>query len=433
MSTNDENNSSSLGPFPAGKNNIMDATNLPEGSLAEALDVDLTNPGNVISRPKFSKIYTGDGISSLYKDYFVERRQLKRLLEDSDGVFTSEIVNQFIQNDHVAYCDINDTIFYSDEYDVYSESNNHAKLGHTYPENINVVSTGAGSLVAGTYLISICFVNDITGEVYQASPLQTLTVANDSSVSISWLAHTSYSVNIYISQPNGEVLYLQKSVISSFNSANVSYVVNDTHAVPTLDKYPMPGGSILAAFDGRLYSAYGTVLWYSEPQWYSVCDRAHNFFQFAAPITIVQAVDSGLFVAADKTYFISTSGKAANSLNNLSIREVSAYKGIAGTGLTVDASKVSLEKRVEGKLAYWFSNNGGVFGLPDGSIYEISKDRLIVPDGLKCGTSYSTDNNELNKIVTSLQYYANASNLSNDDVSSDVATAKLYRNGVEIL
>lgn len=67
---------------------------------------------------------------------------------------------------------------------------------------------------------------------------------------------------------------------------------------------PMPAGSNIAHHGGRLLVAVGSALIYSEPFQPSLRDSARGYELFPAAIKCIAAVEGGVFVVADKTYFI---------------------------------------------------------------------------------------------------------------------------------
>lgn len=67
---------------------------------------------------------------------------------------------------------------------------------------------------------------------------------------------------------------------------------------------PMPPGQHIAYHAGRLLVAVGTALIYSEPFTPTLRDEAKGFELFPAPITCLAAVEAGVFVVADQTYFL---------------------------------------------------------------------------------------------------------------------------------
>jgi len=67
---------------------------------------------------------------------------------------------------------------------------------------------------------------------------------------------------------------------------------------------PMPAGSSIAYHAGRLLVAVGQYLIYSEPFTPNLRDESRGFEVFPAPITCLAAVEGGVFVMADQTYFL---------------------------------------------------------------------------------------------------------------------------------
>lgn len=66
----------------------------------------------------------------------------------------------------------------------------------------------------------------------------------------------------------------------------------------------MPPGQCIAHHNARLLVAVGSVLVYSDPFTPHLRDAAKGFEIFPAPITCLAAVEGGVMVLSDKTYFI---------------------------------------------------------------------------------------------------------------------------------
>jgi len=67
---------------------------------------------------------------------------------------------------------------------------------------------------------------------------------------------------------------------------------------------PMPAGSNIAHHGGRLLVAVGSALIYSEPFTPHLRDPSRGYELFPSAIKCIAAVEGGVFVVADKTYFI---------------------------------------------------------------------------------------------------------------------------------
>jgi len=412
------NKTVTLSPFPQGMNNIQKESKLPEGSLRSAINVDITDDGSIRRRKQFSRIYTGTSIANLYKRYFTEGGVLKYLESDN----TATVVNSNIISSDIAYCEMNNGIYYTDGNKVFNP--NHEPVGLEKPTFFNVSDT-TGALRNGKYQISICHINLVTGELSGATnPIILDVVSGGISLTDISIPSGEYATNVYISDTNGADIYFHTTLPNGQQSLTITVIKQNKHLVQTLDMSPIPGGSIIQSYNGRLYVAKDEVLWYSQPHRYGLHKQSSDFLLFAKPITVVQPVDDGLYIVADKTYFIS-----GNDPSQQQLREVSNLQGIEGTGITLDASYFSLEYK--GKVAYWFSDKGGVIGLPSGQIQEFSKDRLAVPTDLQKGSTMYVEENGIHKIVSSIG--TSGSGLNNSIGASDNATATLIRNGNVVL
>ena len=233
-----------------------------------------------------------------------------------------------------------------------------------------------------------------------------------------------YITNVYISDTDGADLYFHSSVAVGVSFVDIRKSHNDKHLIATLNMSEMIGGSIIQPFNGRLYSANDTVLWYSQPLRYGLLKKSSDFYLFASRITIVQPVDNGLYIVADKTYFLS-----GEDPSNIQLKEISNLTAIEGTGLTLDTSNFAFDKVAPGRCAYWMSSQGAVVGLPSGRIIEYAKDRLAVPKDMVKGTSTYIEDDGIHRLVTSLDVLGgNRNNVG----AGDNAVATLIRNGIEI-
>ena len=127
------------------------------------------------------------------------------------------------------------------------------------------------------------------------------------------------------------------------------------------DLVPMPPGSNLAYHNARLLVAVGNALIYSEPFTPHLRDAARGFELFPAPITCVAAVEAGVFVVADKTYFI------AGGFPAQTVRAVLPYGGPSQqAGYRPDGG------------AHWMSTRGIVACSKDGEITNLQDKHIAI-------------------------------------------------------
>lgn len=119
---------------------------------------------------------------------------------------------------------------------------------------------------------------------------------------------------------------------------------------------PMPAGQHIAHHAGRLLVAVGSAVIYSEPFTPHLRDEAKGFELFPAPITCLAAVEAGVFVVADKTYFI------AGGLPAQTVRAVLEY----------GAPEQQPSYRKDGS-AHWMSERGLVSCTRAGEIANLQE------------------------------------------------------------
>ena len=119
---------------------------------------------------------------------------------------------------------------------------------------------------------------------------------------------------------------------------------------------PMPAGQHIAHHAGRMLVAVGSAVIYSEPFTPHLRDEAKGFELFPAPITCLAAVEAGVFVVADKTYFI------AGGLPAQTVRAVLEY----------GAPEQQPSYRKDGS-AHWMSERGLVSCTRAGEIANLQE------------------------------------------------------------
>ena len=141
---------------------------------------------------------------------------------------------------------------------------------------------------------------------------------------------------------------------------------------PPTDKdelYTMVPGRLLTYYNGRLYSANGGVIWYSNPQDYEHLELKANFIPFPEQITMMKATSKGIWVSADKIYFLR--GGDAEDL----VAEVKdTKKAVIGTAIQINESEI--DSREDGIVVIWLTHEGICFGSDNGNFTNLSEDKL---------------------------------------------------------
>lgn len=383
--SDDSTLSINLDKFTKGKNNVAKETSLPEGSLRDAINVDVDNVGNTRRREGYTLLYSGLSIDSLYKRYFREANKLKYLNTDNTATIIADVTSL------ISYMEVNNLIYCTD--------------GNT---NLILKDTTAYSLGIPT--------PKIIGQEPESGDIQTTyTYRNTLTREESGAARGMVNSSSFPKQ--GYDLIQWNTTGNDGRFYDSSGRILETQFMDIL-----PAGQIIEYYKGRVYVAKGSTLWYSEPHRYGLTKLATNFFNFPSHITICIAVDSGIYVVADKTYFINFS-----KTEEARIKEVSQDTGVEGTGLLVPGNSLGFD--FEEEIAYWISSKGAILGLPDGRLHDLTKKVLAISNNSsEIGSSLYREYNSIKQIISSMPVGGEISKLG----SSDSATLTVIRNGIEI-
>lgn len=191
---------------------------------------------------------------------------------------------------------------------------------------------------------------------------------------------------IYVSHPGGEVMYLLAESAGGSVTAGEQRIGGQC---PTLHLQALPAGDALQLHGGRLYVVRGSVIYFSEPYQFGAMAPT-NFLQFPAPVTVLAAMPTGLFVVADKTYWMLGTDPAMASME-----VVNEHTGVAR----------SLARLSNGR-AVWGSSQGTVVGNKDGEVVSLT-DAVVPSDRVLPGTTGATlpvERNGVDQIISKRQH-----------------------------
>ena len=161
---------------------------------------------------------------------------------------------------------------------------------------------------------------------------------------------------------NGVDLFIvENGVVSAFKTPTANF------------KLPILPVQIVAFFSRRLYYAVGNVLYYSDADNIEQSDTRDDPFVFNKLITMVLALDNGIYVGADKVYWLA--GKAPEDFQINGV----AYDGgvVTGTGVAFDASLVG----GTGKIGMFTATDGICIGTDSGQVQNLTLNKIAFADG----------------------------------------------------
>jgi hypothetical protein len=188
------------------------------------------------------------------------------------------------------------------------------------------------------------------------------------------------------------------------NPSVIGYIENGVNTLftnPTEDFrfIPLPGQHI-EYYNGRLYIARNETIWYTDVNYFNQVDRRDNFIQFENEITMMQAVDDGIWVCVgdinrQNTYFIQGA-----VVEDMTLRSFASYGCIEGSDVKIrDARKIG--EGLTGTAVMWASDGGICIGGNGGQFINITDGKFNTPNK-RFGAGLFRDQDGLAQYITTL-------------------------------
>ena len=235
------------------------------------------------------------------------------------------------------------------------------------------VQLGDGALEAGHYSVALAWLRGT-----QEGPLSamvTAVVGERGALTVTLplaLDPTVTGMRLYHSRCNGGELLRGEDYPVGTTEVVVPLLPKLGAAAQWLHMEPMPAGLYLAYWRGRLVTATGNVLRFSEALAYHLHDPRHGVVQLPQRITFVQPVEGGLWVGqVDHVLFL-----VGTTLAELAVQRKASKPPVPGTAIALSAQD-SGELSAGGRaVVAWLAGNGFVLGTADGSLVETQAKRI---------------------------------------------------------
>lgn len=407
-----------------GLNNVDEEEALSTRELRVALNVDITDRGFIKRRKGYTQLQSGS-FHSLWSEGGVA------LVVSGDSLYSidpnmelSLVRSGLALGRTLSYAYVDGNVYYSNGIVTGRVDNGlqDQTWGVEMP-NSPVLTAVSGGFEPGSYLVKLTFV-DASGVESGASQYAYINLQDGQAVSVGLptaLSQTIEHINVYRTPTNGERYYLAATV--PYGTANV-VLSSESSAVQleTDGLYPVEPGHVVGEYNGRIYVFNGKALYFTEAMGYNSMRLADNFFLYPVNITDVIIARDGIFVGADKTYFLGGADPAEMEQNTASVSVP-----VRGTSIVVDGSSVEAIDATE-DVPMWVSDYGFMAGLPGGNVVELTRKKVDFPVG-PTGTSHVVNSEGISKLITVLKSpAAKANNLG----FGDRVTAEVRRNGVVI-
>ena len=352
-----------------GINNRVPSHRLPVGAMADAINIDILDDGTFETRPGkrvISVVSDGHSLYSVAGRMLLAVEDTLREVEQVEP-FTTRLLASGLSGGRVSYVDVNGEAWWSNG----TQSGRIQADGNNRPWCIPkpaapTLQAVSGTLPAGKYQVAIAHMS-ATLEESAPSLISTIELATAGGVQAILPSAPAgvASTKVFITACNGSALFRHSVVASSTASVSITTAPNAGEAVG--DRFLLeatPPGQLLSIFNGCLLSAQGGVLYISEPYRFGYHNPIKGRIPFPEPITVIAPVDTGIFVVADKTYWIS-----GRDLSQAEALPKSGLRAVFGSALTI----------AEGRTVAWFSEKGVVVGEQDGSVRLLTNEAFSAP------------------------------------------------------
>lgn len=418
-----------LGPWPRGAHNVGPENSVPPRHVRKALNIDFDDSGKPRRRDGRTRVIIATEPRCLWGN---NRRMLfavgGSLYEVDASLDPREIATDISPTATLAYCEIEPYVYVSDTERAFRVDRDGLVTSWTVPTptQLAVVATGTGGLDEGRYLVAAAYVND-TGE--ESPPTRTMEVVVAAGQALRFTLPAAPAgvsrARFYMTKPNGTQLLLAATAPVA---STVVTIMRQRLGRPLIDNEyaPLPAGQFAAYFNGRLYVSIGPVIYWSEPNHYSVMSADFNFLPFAGDVTMLAAPSegsAGFFAAtADRTYFV-----RGNDPSDTQLVEAYSAGAIANTMTHVPGANLALDNPVPGTVPMWIAANG-VFcaGLPDGTVFAMTEQRFVSALAGTGAAGYRLHRGTHQFVASLLNPITNLAGFS-DSVSTTIV-----RNGIEL-
>lgn len=364
-----------LSPWPKGVDARANITELEKGKLREAVNVTLDNAGKLQRRAGYTRRLAGAVHSLWANDQYLLAVLDGDLVRVEPDTWATTLIRAQVGDEPLSYAPVSNLLYYTSpsvcgRFDLLTGAH-YPNFGPPNPEAQPTLGFCAGGLVAGSYQVAITYVSAL-GEESGSSLAVTLELTTGSGLRLTNLPQgDAAKIRIYCSMPNAtsQELYRQAEVNMGITEVDI-IALKRGRQLTTQFLEPLPQGSILRYYRGRLYVVDGPVVYHSQPIHYGLFAPDDDYLPpFPADVGSLVAVEDGLYVGAGGTWFVQGGGPA-----DFQQRWLSAETPIPGTAINLPAEL--LDPQQSGLAAYWQSPVGAVYAFPGGILRYPTQDTL---------------------------------------------------------
>ncbi|MGL6290146.1 MAG: hypothetical protein ACRC2H_05625 [Silanimonas sp.] len=352
-----------MGPWPLGMDMLSPDDRLPRDesgknviAVRDALNINVTREGQLARRPGARRIGTQriDRLSDL--GFAVANGQICRV--DGDSLVP---IASLASGGAVDFCELNGDVIISTS-SALSLLRNGAlsPLAAATPAEPQLTAVATGGLTRGRYAVAVS--TSFGGVESGLSHASFVDVPEGGGIQIGNLPAGAL---VYRTQPNGDVLY--RAGTSSLLSAGDLGRIAETRFME-----PLPSGEWVRRWRGRLVTARGRFLRFSEPMRFGLWTPTDGFVQLPDPIQFFEPVEGGIYVGQRKTVIF----LRGQSFDELVLDTTGAAAPVRGSSTLIKPGVLGMDQAPTSDCALWLAENGFVIGMPSGQIAEMQASRI---------------------------------------------------------
>jgi hypothetical protein len=131
---------------------------------------------------------------------------------------------------------------------------------------------------------------------------------------------------------------------------------------------PPPPGQLLEYYRGSIYIASGNAVLHTSPLRYGLYDPRTDFYLYGERVTLLAAVEDGIYISADQTYFLSNAGTTDTARRHANQEAVFPYRAVEG----------AVCKMKDTHEVMWLSERGIIVGADGGKVKNITEAQVAM-------------------------------------------------------
>lgn len=181
--------------------------------------------------------------------------------------------------------------------------------------------------------------------------------------------------------------YVDAAGVVYFTNGTVIGYIEDFAALDFPDpaetyKVRMKPGHLIEHYNVRLYVARDNEVWFSDAAALRRTDERRNFEVLPLYVTMLRAVEDGIYVSTLKAIYFMAGGDPAETV----LRKVADYGAILGTDILIDAENVGAGDAA-GKAIIYTSPQGVCLAMAGGQFKNLTKEYYQVSDPMTRGSA----------------------------------------------